>query len=142
MRQTGLKYRCFMIIAVVMSFMVFAMPILAQEEEIMAGRMAGEQAARANVNGTLWFVAGCFGTWLGVIAAYVYQPTPPATQLLGKTPEYVAAYTDAYKAAAKQAQTSKAWMGCIANVVVSVVVGVLYAAANADSGDEVDDYWY
>ena len=45
-KRAGIKYRCFAVFAVVMSLMVFAMPILAQQDEFMAGRIAGEQAAQ------------------------------------------------------------------------------------------------
>ncbi len=64
---------------------------------------------------------------LGVGAAYVITPSPPAMQLLGKSSEYVAAYTDAYVRAAKGVQTSNAWIGCIVNGVIGGVIGVVYA---------------
>ena len=126
-----LKHKFFVAIAVVMSFVMFATPILAQQGEIMAGRMAGEQAARANTNGMLWMAIGCVGSWIGILAAYIYEPSPPTTPLLGKSPEYVAAYTDAYKATAKKVQTGKVWTGCIVSAVLYVVyVVVVVAAAN------------
>ncbi len=68
---------------------------------------------------------------LGVGAAYVITPSPPAMQLLGKSSEYVAAYTDAYVRAAKGVQTSNAWIGCIVNGVISVVYAVVVVAAAA-----------
>ena len=128
MKRIGSKRKYFVVVAAVTSFMVFAMPILAQQDEFMAGRIAGEQAARANTNGTLWLAAGCLFTWVGLLAAYIYEPNPSATMLLGKSPEYVAAYTDAYKATAKSVQSSKALIGCIVGTIVTVV---LYAAAFA-----------
>jgi len=132
-----LKHKSFVAIAVVMSFVVFATPILAQQGEITAGRMAGEQAARANTNGMLWMAIGCVGSWVGVAAAYIYEPSPPATPLLGKSPEYVAAYTDAYKATAKNVQTGKVWTGCIISAVLYTVSYVLLFAAAAATTDTV-----
>jgi len=132
-----LKGKFLFIVTVVMAFMIFAMPILAQQGEIMAGRMAGEQAARANVNGTAWLAIGCIGGLLGVIVAYVYEPSPSATMLLGKSPEYVAAYTDAYKTTAKKVQTGKAWTGCIAFTVIYVAIYVLAIAAAESTTDTI-----
>lgn len=120
-----LKHKCFVVIAVLMSLMVFAAPVLAQQGDITAGLIAGEQAARSNTSGMLWMFVGCTGNLVlpggGVIAAYLYEPTPSATQLLGKSPDYVIAYTDAYKAAAKKVQTRSAWTGC-------TISALLYAA--------------
>jgi len=135
------KSRCLLAVAVIMSTMIFVTPILAQQDEFMAGRIAGEQAARANTNGTLWLAAGCLFTWLGLLVAYVYEPNPPATLLLGKSPEYVAAYTDAYKTTAKSVQSGKALTGCIVGTIVTVVIYAAAFAAAADSTDD-DPYYY
>ena len=115
------KTKIYFVIA--MSLIVFATPILAQQDDIMKGRMDGDQAAKSNVNGTLWSAIGCFGNILGVLIAYAYEPAPSAMFLLGKSPEYVAAYTDAYKIAGKSVQTNRAWIGCI-------VFGLVYTAYN------------
>jgi hypothetical protein len=66
---------------------------------------------------------------VGVAVAYVVDAQPPATMLLGKSPEYVAAYTDAYRMTSKSIQTSKAWTGCIVGAVVYVAAAVLAAVA-------------
>jgi hypothetical protein len=133
MMKKVLKQKFFVTIAAVMSFVVFVTPILAQQDDFMAGRIAGEQSARANTSGMAWMAIGCIGGLLGVIVAYVYEPNPSITMLLGKSPEYVAAYTDAYKSAAKNTQTSKAWVGCIASTLLSVVYIVLVVAATEDT---------
>ena len=129
MERAGPKRKYFVAIAVIMSLMVFAVPILAQQSDLVAGRMAGEQSARASTNGNLWLAAGCLAGIIGVVIAYVIEPNPPATALLGKSPEYVAAYTDGYKMAAKRIQTSKAWTGCLIGAVISIGAAVLAAAA-------------
>ena len=118
-------------LAIAMSLIVFATPILAQQGETMKGRMDGEQAARSNVNGTLWMLVGCVGGLLGVVVAYVYEPSPTATLLLGKSPEYVAAYTDGYKSAAKSVQTNRAWIGC----VISGLAYIAYIVALSTAAD-------
>ena len=133
MRRSSSKRRYFVITAALMSLMVFAVPILAQQGDLTAGRMAGSQAARMNINGTLWLTAGCLsvGTLgLGVLFAYVIESNPSATMLLGKSPEYVAAYTDAYKATGKSIQTGKAWTGCILGALIYVGLVILVVVAD------------
>lgn len=131
MKRTG-----FAVIASIMSLMVLAMPILAQQGDMEVGRMAGSQAARVNTNGSVWLAIGCLGGIsclggiIGIAIAYVVEPSPPATTLLGKSPEYVAAYTDAYKMTAKSIQTSKAWTGCIVGSLAYIAIAVLAAVAD------------
>ena len=129
MKRIGLKRKYFVAVAVVMSLMVIAVPILAQQSDLVAGRMAGEQSARAATNGNLWLAAGCLAGIVGVVIAYVVEQNPPATALLGKSPEYVAAYTDGYRMTAARIQTGKAWTGCIVGTVIYVGLAVLAAAA-------------
>ena len=139
MKRAGLKHKHFAAVAVIMSFMLPAVPIMAQQEELMAGRAAGEQAANASVSGTMWLAIGCVGGLVGLIVAYAFEPNPPATQLLGKTPEYVAAYTEAYKETSKKIQVSKAWVGCIASTIASIVLSVIVYKLNEDTGNDDDD---
>jgi hypothetical protein len=89
-------------------------------------RRAAEIDAEAFTNSGLWFLAGCLGTAVGVIIAYVYTPSPPASRLIGKSPEYVAYYTDFYKTKAKSIQTSKAWTGCLVNVGIQVASTIYF----------------
>jgi len=58
---------------------------------------------------------------------------PPATRILGKSPEYVAAYSDAYKKEGKHIRTSKALTGCIIGVLVEVVIEVIVIAGSSSS---------
>lgn len=133
MSRTGLRRKYFVAIAVVMSLLVFAVPILAQQDDLIAGRIAGEKAARADVNQQLWFFVGCVGGLLGCVFAYFYAPSPPSAQFIGKSPEYVVAYTDAYKATAKTVQTNSALKGFIVPVVVGCAVYVLLVITAAAS---------
>ena len=77
--------------------------------------------AKADVNKTLWFIAGFFGGVLGLILSYVLPPSPPATRLVGKSPEYIAAYTDHYKRVAQKEQFNTALTGCGVCAVLYVV---------------------
>lgn len=81
--------------------------------------------AHADTNGALWFFAGCLLTWIGVVIAYVAEPSPPPARLLGKSPEYLAVYTTAYKSEAKSAQGHAAIWGAVTTVVVFVALWII-----------------
>jgi hypothetical protein len=124
------ELRPIMAIALAVAVLVGPTMMLAQEASGTAseGVVAGQMDGRNSTNG------GCLFNWLGVGAAYLILPNPPATRLLGKSSEYVAAYTDAYRDGAKGVQTKNAWTGCVVSglgYVVYVVVVVLAAAAAA-----------
>ncbi|HUB06765.1 MAG TPA: hypothetical protein VMB50_07185, partial [Myxococcales bacterium] len=57
--------------------------------------------ARADVpqeiSGTLWFFAGFFLTWVGILLGYLLEPTPDGARLIGKSPAYVTTYTTTYR---------------------------------------------
>lgn len=116
----------FHILVFYMAFLVFSMPLVTLAQQ-------GSVHAEANVNRPLWFAVGCLFTSLGTVGAYVIEPSPPASRLIGKSPEYVAFYTEAYKAKAKGIQGRTALTGCLTSGAVSVVsyiflVGVFLAA--------------
>ena len=125
------------LLALLMAILTFSMPFVtfAQQNSLQAEAIvAGERDAQADVNTGLWFLAGCCGTAVGVIVAYAVEPVPPATRLLGKSPEYVAFYTDAYTAKAKSLQANSALGGCVVSALVYVVSWtVLFAAAEAST---------
>jgi hypothetical protein len=81
--------------------------------------------AHADTNGALWFFAGCLLTWIGVVIAYVAEPSPPPARLLGKSPEYLAIYTTAYKAEGKSSQGRAALWGAATTLVVVIVLWVV-----------------
>jgi hypothetical protein len=97
----------------------------AESEELANACKQGEFDAQRDVNGNLWLGVGFLFGILGVAAAYLIEPTPPASRLLGKSPEYIQAYTDCYKSAAKSVQTNKAITGCIVGELI-IVAWVMY----------------
>jgi hypothetical protein len=101
-----------------------------------AGAMAdGERDAQAETNGVAWLAVGCLVGVLGVVIGYVVEPSPPPTRLLGKSPDYVMAYTQSYKYAGKQAQGKKALVGClVGTAAVAVVYVIVLSAAASSSG--------
>ena len=72
-----------------------------------------EKDAAAHLNPVLWFSAGCFFPVGGTLISQFYQPFMPTARVLGKSPEYVAFYYDAYKVRTKKLQFYWAFGGCL-----------------------------
>ena len=53
-------------------------------------QLKAEQDAESDAKKVSWFFIGLFGNIIGVLIASIYQPTPPASRLLEKSPEYTA----------------------------------------------------
>ena len=105
-------------LAFIMLCLIFYSPFALQNTVRVSAIAAAEQDAAAQVNKSLWFFGGCLGGILVIILANIHEPYPPASSLLGKTPEYVSYYTDAFRAKARNLQTSQAMRGCAANCIV------------------------
>ena len=116
--------------AVFLVVVMLSAPLMAQQAQTEACA-AAERDATMDTNTTLWFFAGCCAGLTGLLVSYIYAPSPPAMRLLGKSPEYVAAYTDCYKAKAKKIQSNKALTGCLVSAVGYVVYVVLVVAASS-----------
>ena len=121
----------FHVLALLMTVLTFSMPFvtLAQQNLQAEAIIDAQRDAQNDVNKSLWFLGGCLGGVIGVIVAYGVEPAPSATRLLGKSPEYVAFYTDAYKENAKKLQANNAMMGCVVNAVATVVYVMAVLAA-------------
>ena len=128
-------------VALLLLVLTLCPPALAQEMAQPDVCVEAERDAETDTNRTIWFIAGCLGGVLGLLIAHMVQPSPPATKLLGKSPEYVAVYTDCYKRKAKSIQTKTALTGCAVYagcVVVLVVAYVAIIAAVVSSEDDWD----
>ena len=119
-----------LMLALLMVYYPIAMsaPIVQQSQQGDACR-EGEMSADSETSGTLWFAAGCCVGGVGVLLAYVIKPDPPASRLIGKSPEYVASFTDCYRTKAKSIQTSNAWYGCGALAVGYLIYALVVVAA-------------
>ena len=127
------------VLAVLLAVSVLMMPIAADAAAAKANALPQADAAQAcadaemqaeqDVNGTTWLLIGCvLGIW-GYLIAYVLESNPPASALVGKSPAYVAKYTDCYKQKAKQIKTKNALYGCLAASAGWILYYVLVAAA-------------
>lgn len=85
-------------------------------------QIAAEQDANADVVKFLWIVVGFFTTIIGLLIAYIYQPTPPATRLFEKSQEYTVFYTEVYKAKARSIQLTYTAVG----LAIGAGIGILF----------------
>ncbi|MCD6531997.1 hypothetical protein J7K99_06115 [bacterium] len=109
-----------------MALLALVVPLFAESRDVTTKACTDAKLdAQIDINTTLWMGAGCLFGLLGVGAAYVIEPSPPASRLLGKSAEYVAIYTDCYKEEGKSIQTKAALKGC---VVGTLVAWALYLA--------------
>ena len=87
---------------------------------------------RAHFNQTLWFTTGCF---LPIIAPIISQreiKSIPAARTLGKSPQYVAFYIDAYEIYMKKQRYNWALGGCIVGGLIDACLIGILINANAD----------
>lgn len=113
-------------IIILISLMLVAIPIQTNliAQDAATACMDAERQAQSDISGGTWFALGClFGIIVYLIA--LQEPNPPATQLLGKSPEYVAAYTDCYRKKGKQIKSKNALTGCLIGTAASVVFYVI-----------------
>ena len=75
--------------------------------------LTAEQDAASDAKKVTWFFIGFLGNILGVLIASIYEPAPPASRLLGKSPEDAAFYTDSYKAKSRSIQLRQSVIGLI-----------------------------
>jgi hypothetical protein len=110
------------VLLIVSVFMVFIPVISIAQAMDSEACMQAEADAEMDVNKTMWFAGGCLIGILAVGAAYLVKPNPPASQLVGKSPEYIASYSDCYKEKASSIQTSSSMYGCIVGTVISAAI--------------------
>ena len=108
------------IITVLMVLLLVAVPLMAQSDDGGAaqGRIDGQRDGKGSA---VWILAGCCLSWIGIIIAYLVKPTPPASSMIGKSSDYVAAYTEAYKSEGGKKNAMYAAGGCVASAIVSCI---------------------
>lgn len=128
----------FHVLVFLMAVLTFSMPFvaIAQEGQWELGvKIDAERDAEANTSQVLWIggnfllglAGGCVLGSVGLLGAHLYEPPVPTSRLVGKSPEYVLVYADAYKAKARDLQIRSAFIGCLGGSVVSgCVLGSYY----------------
>ena len=90
-----------------------------------------ESDAKSAAEKWWWFGGTCVGTsvltpfFCGLPSmgiAYIYKPPPPASRLIGKSPEYVEIYQKTYKKEVRSIQTARATWGCIVGSILSAIL--------------------
>ena len=133
----------FHILVFLIAVLTFSTPVvtIAQQNFVQAeAATAAEADANKDVSKLLCFSAGCvlsalfflpspYGYFLpptGIIGAYFYRPAPPPSRLIGKSPEYIAAYTSAYQLKRGNIQAQWTSAGCLSGCVVigTIAVGI------------------
>ena len=145
--QNGEIYRMkitsmFHVLTFLTATLIFSVPLMVLAQEVPLPEMSmpipeeakaiadAQRDAEAHLNKPLWFAVGCFlPMGVGLLVPYFHQKTPPAAALLGKSPTYVAHYTDTYKRQSQSHQFQSAAMGCLIGTGVSVVGIILMNAA-------------
>ena len=83
--------------------------------------------AETDVNKPMWFIIGCIFPGVGLLSPYFHKPPIPASNMLGKSPEYVSHYTDAYLQKRESVQFQTALGGqatfCVGWCVLAVASG-------------------
>ncbi len=123
--------------AVCLSSFLLVSPLFAQNQTVpgadaSAAMADAQRDAQIETNDFIWFVGGaCYG--LGILLAYALEPSPPAIRLLGKSPEYVAVYSDSYRRTLKGERARMAWVGCGALAGVYLLYFVIFFSAMSQS---------
>ena len=117
------------VVSTLIILLLIAGPVIVLAQDAGDACLQAQMDAERDVTGPLWFGAGCLFGILGVGAAYLIEPSPSAMGLLGKSPEYVAAYTDCYKDKGRSIQTKNAWTGCLIGVAAETVIYLIYYLA-------------
>lgn len=73
--------------------------------------LAAEQDADVDLNKLVWICAGFFGNIIGILLAFIYQPTPPLSRIYEKSDVYQMFYRDAYKIKIRTKQLTYACIG-------------------------------
>lgn len=114
------------VICMFLAGVIFVAPVLSQqiESECLQARLDGKKDG-GDAASPLWLLAGVGCGCLGVGAAYVAAPSPPAEKLVGKSADYVICYTEAYKKEGRTRQALYAVGGWLVFIVVYIAAGGL-----------------
>jgi hypothetical protein len=82
-----------------------------QASDAAVARADAQSDAKGDVSRTGWILFGVFGQWIAPVVAYTVPHDPPAMRLIGKTPEYTAAYVQEWKHRSKAQRVKHAWIG-------------------------------
>jgi hypothetical protein len=116
-------------------FFLFPVRVGAQADDAGTACDDAKAMASRNHSGITWFGIGCCLGGTGLLIALVMESHAPTAAMLGKSPEYVAVFSDCYKKKARDIRVNNAMGGCLA---LAAVYGALcmYLFVLADNQDE------
>ena len=91
-------------------------------------QLKAEQDAESDAKKIRWFFIGLLGNILGVLIASIYEPMPPASLLLGESPEYAATYTDSYRSKSRSIQVRQSVIGLVVPFVFMLLWAIILAS--------------
>ena len=113
---------------------ILGISVIAHAQDLSVQRQAifdAQRDAQAAFDERLWYFGGCFFTVSGYFFSQVYYAPVPLVPLLGKSPEYVAFYTDTYRAKSRELRSEAAFRGClqgtIAQFCLPPILGIVLA---------------
>lgn len=122
----------FYVLVFCMMFSIFSTPFIALSQQTSMERQAIEDAKRdveTNINKPMWFAVGCLLPGFGLLGPYLYRPPVPTGRTIGKPSEYVAFYSDTYKAEMEKLQFQYALTGCVSGVAAQGCLLLFWIAA-------------
>lgn len=105
----------------------------ASEREYSQGLIDGKADARNDAHGALWFTCGFFTQCIGVGAAILASPSPNSEKFIGKSPDYIEAYTSAYRSKRRSLQTTWSMVGCVASNCIVLTAVTIAVASSPDN---------
>ena len=105
-----------------LSLCIATFPMLVNAQEMEQAIMQAQMDAAADINGFLWMGCGFLFGIFAVGAAYIIGSSPRAARLLGKSPEFVAVYTNAYRRKATGIRVTNSVIGCVGGAILSVII--------------------
>jgi hypothetical protein len=100
------------------------------EEDISKIQQEAKRDAEKDVDRIEWMASGCVTFGLAGATSHLYCPDPPAERLVGKSPEYIEYYCQAYEVETKELQSKYARIGCCAGMILwpGTLLLILYIA--------------
>ena len=123
--KRGSIFHTLVFVMVVLIFSISFVTFAQQDSERVEAIIAAEQDAKATVNQDSWLFYGC--CLIGVIAADKTPQLPPE-RFVGKSPEYVEAYTQAYEKKVQNLQRSAATPGCLTTVFSAGILFIILSS--------------
>jgi len=128
-------------LCVSLALVIFSLPMLAEIalSQVQEAVIEAEAQADRDTSKLLWFAVGCIGSLIGIAIASLIDSRPPQAALLGKSPEYVASYTDAYSRRCKSIRTKYGLYGCGTSIVL---YGLFYLVLFVWLASEEENLYY